>query len=64
MQTVLKSGLISEIYTPRETYYITRDQNGRLHGRFEGLRTFDPQASNFKPRDTEARDYWDTGCLI
>ncbi len=46
-----------------ETYYITRDNNGKLPGRFEGLRTFNPNDPNFKPRDAEAQYYFDKGCL-
>lgn len=50
-------------YRDMLTYYITRDKSGNLHGRFEGLRTFDPKAPSFKPRDAEAQGYWDEDCL-
>lgn len=50
-------------YQDMLTYYITRDRDGKLQGRFEGLGTYNPKAPNFKARDTEARYYFDLGCL-
>lgn len=50
-------------YKDMETYFITRDENGRLEGRLEGVRTFNPDAAYFKARDDEAKLYFDKGCL-
>lgn len=52
-------------YKDTHTYYITRDDNGRLRGRFEGLKTFNPNDPSFKPRDSEAAQpaYFQKGCL-
>lgn len=50
-------------YQEMLTYYIARDNSGKLQGRFEGLRTFDPNDPNLKPRDKEAVLYFDKGCL-
>ncbi|MBI4039088.1 hypothetical protein HY384_03980 [Candidatus Daviesbacteria bacterium] len=52
-------------YKEMHTYYITRDGSGNLQGRFEGLRTFNPNDPSFKPRDSEAAQpaYFQKGCL-
>lgn len=51
-------------YQDMETYYINRDRYGYLWARYAGLRSFNPDASYFKPRnDAEARSYFDKSCL-
>lgn len=47
------------------TYYLTKDGNGKLQARFEGIKTFDPNDPSFKPRDDEAAQarYWNKDCL-
>ncbi len=60
----------SESYTNMRTYYITRDSSardpiGQLTGRFDGVKTINPNDPSFKPRDREAAQpkYWQKGCL-